>query len=93
MYSRSLHHSGDFELLRSSPFFCASKHLNSKSDASLKPDLVWAFLKALFSAFSSVLTKILLLCLPQQKCNPMSLTLLLTERLVYLVFCAYLDAF
>lgn len=53
MYSMSLHHSGDFELLGSSPFFCASKHLNSKSDAILKLDLVWAFLKAFHCIFLS----------------------------------------
>lgn len=44
MYSRYLHLSGDFELSGRSPFFCA-KHLNSRFDAILKPDLVWGFIK------------------------------------------------
>lgn len=45
MYSRSLHHSGDFELSARSPFFCATKHLSSKFDAILKLDLVWGFIE------------------------------------------------
>lgn len=92
MYSRSLHHSGDFELSGRCPFFCATKHLSSRFDAILKLDLVWGFIKGfvLFILLSARKNSVQgASSSSQQEWSPMSLTLLLIERLVYLLFSAY----